>query len=212
MNLTSPVWKTPPEVLHALGKSSFRRDGQGDLQHERDNEGMISDPNIESASKYRIFPADRAEHVETVRSLFARYADALDFDLDFQDFDRELDTLPGAYAPPGGALILAESNRRPVGCVGVRPLENDICEMKRLYVEPEARGLHFGRRLARASIEAARRIGYRYMRLDTIGSMGEAIALYRSLGFQEIPAYRPNPIPSARYFELDLERIPLDDD
>ena len=119
--------------------------------------------------------------------------------------------LPGDYAPPGGTLLLAEVDGHPVGCVGVRAFETDICEMKRLYVTPEARGLNVGRRLALASIRAARQMGYRAMRLDTVGSMGEAIALYRSLGFQQISAYRLNPIPSAQYFELDLERNSPDD-
>ena len=157
-----------------------------------------------SLTGYRIYPADCKEHIQSVRSLFLRYADSLDFDLDFQDFDRELDTLSGAYAPPEGTLLLAEINGRHVGCVGVRPLEKDICEMKRLYVEPEARGIHLGRGLAKAGIRSARKMGYLAMRLDTIGTMTEAITLYRSLGFRPIPPYRPNPIPSAQYFELLL--------
>jgi len=173
---------------------------------------MTSNPKTGLSENFRIFQADCQEHFEAVRFLFKKYADALDFDLDFQDFDQELDTLPGTYGPPGGTLLLAEVNGQPVGCVGVRPFENDICEMKRLYVEPDARGLQVGRRLARASIQAARQMGYRTMRLDTVGSMGEAIVLYRSLGFQQISAYRLNPIPSAQYFELDLERNSQNDE
>jgi len=173
---------------------------------------MISNPKTGLLENFRIFPADCPEHVEAVRFLFKKYADALDFNLDFQDFDQELDALPGDYAPPGGTLLLAEVDGHPVGCVGVRPFENDICEMKRLYVEPDARGLQVGRLLAQASVQAARQMGYRAMRLDTVESMREAITLYRSLGFQQISAYRLNPIPTAQYFELDFEQDSLNDD
>jgi len=165
---------------------------------------MSTEPLYVTPPGCRIFPADCTEHYQSARSLFMRYAESLDFDLDFQDFDRELDTRPGAYAPPRGTLLIAERNGLHVGCVGVRPLEHDICEMKRLYVEPEARGIHLGQCLARASIRSAQQMGYRTMRLDTVGTMREAIALYRRLGFYSIAPYRPNPIPSAQYFELIL--------
>ena len=139
-----------------------------------------------------------------VRSLFQDYADSLDFELDFQDFREEMETLPGKYAPPLGSILLARENGETVGCVAVRPLGEDICEMKRLYVRPAYRGKRLGRELALAIIEEAKRLGYKAMRLDTVVAMKEASALYRTLGFQTIYAYCYNPLPDAMYFELKL--------
>jgi putative acetyltransferase len=138
--------------------------------------------------------------VEEVRVLFREYAASLPFALDFQDFDREVADLPGAYAPPRGALLLA----REAGCVGLRPIDETTCEMKRLYVRPSARGTGLGRRLAEAAIADARRLGYARMRLDTVPGMDSAQSLYERLGFREIAPYRPNPIPGARFLELAL--------
>jgi putative acetyltransferase len=138
--------------------------------------------------------------VEEVRTLFLEYAAALPFPLDFQDFDREVAGLPGAYAPPRGALLLA----RGEGCVALRPIDETSCELKRLYVRPEARGTGLGRRLAEAVVAEARRLGYTRMRLDTVPGMDAAQSLYEQLGFREIPPYRPNPIPGARFLELEL--------
>jgi GNAT superfamily N-acetyltransferase len=135
-----------------------------------------------------------------VRALFRQYAASLPFSLDFQDFDLELAGLPGAYAPPRGALLLA----RGAGCVGLRPLDETTCELKRLYVEPSARGSGLGRRLAEAAILEARRLGYARMRLDTVAGMDAALALYEQLGFREIPPYRANPVVGARFLELEL--------
>jgi putative acetyltransferase len=140
-----------------------------------------------------------------VRSLFQEYADSLDFELDFQDFRQELETLPGKYAPPLGSILVAKENGETVGCVAVRPLGEEICEMKRLYVKPAHRGKKVGQELAFAIIEEAKRLGYRAMRLDTVVAMKEASALYRALGFQPIDAYCYNPLPGAMYFELKLE-------
>ena len=138
--------------------------------------------------------------VEEVRLLFDEYAASLPFALDFQDFDREVADLPGAYAPPRGALLLASG----AGCVGLRPIDETTCELKRLYVRPSARGLGLGRRLAEAVIAEARRLGYARMRLDTVPGMDSAQSLYERLGFREIAPYRPNPVPGARFLELEL--------
>ena len=152
----------------------------------------------------RIVPAQTAEHYECIRALFKQYADSLDFDLDFQQFGHELDTLPGDYAPPDGCLILAEDSGRWAGCVALRRLEDDICEMKRLYVLPDRRDQGIGRILAQAVINEARSKGYAKMRLDTVESMHAARALYASLGFYAIRPYRYNPIDGASYLELKL--------
>ena len=140
-----------------------------------------------------------------VRCLFQEYAESLDFELDFQDFREELATLPGKYAPPLGAILVAKENGETVGCVAVRPLGDAVCEMKRLFVKPAHRGKSLGRDLALAIIEEAKKIGYEVMRLDTVVEMKEASALYRTLGFQPIHAYCYNPLPGAMYFELKLK-------
>ncbi len=108
------------------------------------------------------------------------------------------------YGPPGGALLLAALDGTAAGCVGVRLFEPGCCEMKRLYVRPTARGHHLGRRLAEHSMAAARALGYRRMRLDTLPSMALAQALYVALGFYEIPPYRPSPVPGTRFLEAVL--------
>ena len=154
----------------------------------------------------RYLPAETKESVEQIRKLFLEYASSLDFKLCFQDFDKELASLPGEYAHPNGRLYLAFERSDPVGCVGLRKLEEDACEMKRLYVKPNHRREGIGRALAELVIGDARNIGYSKMRLDTVAAMISAITLYRSLGFKEIPPYRHNPIASAIYFELNLEK------
>jgi len=145
-------------------------------------------------------PAD----IEEIRALFLEYGRSLDFNLCFQGFDEELAGLPGAYAPPRGRLLLARSDGAVIGGVGLRPLETDICEMKRLFVRPGHRALKAGRTLAESVIAEARAIGYRAMRLDTLPDMTAAQALYNALGFRDIAPYYENPIPGARYCELDL--------
>ena len=141
-----------------------------------------------------------ADDVEIVRALFREYAGSLGIDLSFQGFEDELVALPGGY----DAVLVARAAGDAAGCVGVRPLEPGVCEMKRLYVRPSARGTGLGRALAEAAIARARGLGYERMRLDTLRSMGTAQELYRSLGFVEIPPYRHNPIAGSSFLELRL--------
>lgn len=188
-----------------------------------------------------IIDALTPQSLEDARQLFLEYAASLGFDLCFQGFDEEVAHLPGGYAPPRGALLLAgmsadgparrdgaapengpaddpvtgsqSANGRgspagggpAVGCVALRPLGEDVCEMKRLYVRPAARGHGVGQTLVSALLARARAIGYQRMRLDTLpATMAAAVALYESVGFREIPAYRHNPICGVKYFELRL--------
>jgi ribosomal protein S18 acetylase RimI-like enzyme len=156
------------------------------------------------AGGIRLVDGSAPERLDTVRALFGEYAVSLDVDLCFQGFDRELRELPWEYAPPAGRLLLALDGDEPAGCVALRPLGEETCEMKRLYVRPITRGRGLGRRLAEAIIDEARKIGYRKLRLDTLPSMREAIRLYESQGFRDVGPYRPNPVPGARFLELDL--------
>jgi GNAT superfamily N-acetyltransferase len=146
-----------------------------------------------------------ADEVETVRLLFREYADSLGFDLCFQNFEQELAGLPGQYAAPSGCLLLATVGDEPAGCVALKKLADGTCEMKRLYVRGRYRGTGLGRALAEQIIREARRLGYQAIRLDTVPAvMGSAVALYRSLGFRDIPAYCFNPVPGALCMELQL--------
>jgi GNAT superfamily N-acetyltransferase len=151
-----------------------------------------------------IVEAVDAPALETARSLFREYQQSLGIDLGFQDFETELRTLPGEYARPGGRLLLALDDGDAAGCVAMRPLEAETCEMKRLYVRASHRATGLGRRLAERIIAEARAAGYRRMVLDTLPSMGSAQRLYESLGFAEIAPYRHNPVPGARFLALDL--------
>lgn len=135
------------------------------------------------------------DEVEAVRALFREYEASLDFDLCFQGFDEELDDPFSCYV----AILLSND-----GCVALRRIDEHTCEMKRLYVRPDARGRHLGRALAESVVRLAKDAGYEKMRLDTVPSMTRAIDLYRSLGFKETDRYRYNPIEGALYFELDL--------
>ncbi len=142
------------------------------------------------------------------RGLIEEYSRGLGVDLCFQDLARELEELAQEYAPPGGALLIARLDGRVAGCVALRHLEPGVAELKRLYVLPAARGAGVGRALVGRMLARARALGYGRVRLDTLASMQEAQALYRSLGFRPIAPYRFNPLPGTAYFELDLDGEP----
>ncbi|MFN0101536.1 MAG: GNAT family N-acetyltransferase [Bryobacteraceae bacterium] len=145
------------------------------------------------------------EEMDLVRELFREYQIWLGIDLCFQSFEEELASLPGRYAPPQGAILFAESADGVIdGVVAMRALDPFTAEMKRLYVRPARQGAGLGRALAEAVIDSARYRGYSRLRLDTLPMMGSAIALYRKLGFVDIPAYTLNPIEGALFLELVL--------
>lgn len=145
------------------------------------------------------------ENLLWTRELFIEYQKYLGIDFCFQNFDKELETLPGKYAPPSGRLLLAWCDSKVAGCAALRKISDRVCEMKRMYVRPEFRRKGIGRKLALALIEEALKIGYKKMKLDTLPLMKEAIPLYQTLGFKETDAYRYNPVEGAMYMELDLE-------
>lgn len=153
-----------------------------------------------------IVEAAGAADMQEVRRLFRAYQDWLGVDLCFQGFEAELQDLPGAYAPPGGCLLLAKTAAGEVaGVVGVRPLAPPaVCEMKRLYVDPAFRGHGLGRRLAEASLVFARRAGYREIKLDTLPRLAAAIVLYRDLGFHDTAPYNDNPLPGVMFLACTL--------
>jgi putative acetyltransferase len=152
-----------------------------------------------------IAQAQSLRQIELVHELFLEYAQSLSFSLCFQGFDQELAGLPGNYALPEGRLLLAEFGTDSAGCVALHKLDSTACEMKRLYVRPKFRGKGIGRALVETIVTEARSIGYQRMRLDTVEPMmKDAVGLYRHLGFQDIAAYRSNPIAGALYMELPL--------
>lgn len=151
-----------------------------------------------------IIQAVTKEQIYVAKDLFLEYAKSLDFELCFQDFDKELSELPGVYVPPDGRLLLAQYDNKYAGCIALRKIEEGICEMKRLYVKPEFRGLEIGKNLAFRLVEEAKTIGYKKMRLDTAPSMQAAQKLYYSMGFKDIKPYRINPVPGVKYMELEI--------
>jgi len=165
-------------------------------------------------SFFEIVPVRTGEDLAATVALFIAYAASLDVDLSYQDFDGELAAMPGQYAPPEGELLLARAlDGRPLGCVALRPIEppgsgdRACCEMKRLYVSPLARGFGLGKALAEALVDAAWRIGYREMRLDSLPSMTGAQALYRKLGFVAAEPYYDTPIPGTLFMRRVLEPL-----
>lgn len=153
----------------------------------------------------RILPVrPDGQHLESARRLIEEYGRALSLDHPGEALDAEVAGLPGAYAPPRGRLLVAHVGRAVAGCVALRPLDEQTCEVKRLYVRPTFRHVGVGRVLAEAACKEARKLGYARLRLDTLPSMKDAIALYRSLGFSEIPSYRGDALPGALFFERAL--------
>jgi GNAT superfamily N-acetyltransferase len=155
-------------------------------------------PNIE------IVLAASEEDYALAKTLFLEYARDIDLDLSFQDFDRELAEIRVQYGPSEGGILILRVDGQPAGCVAVRRFEMDTAELKRMYIRPAYRGQGLGRRLGEEALALAKRLGYRAIRLDTLPQMGKALALYLGFGFVEIPAYRFNPVPGAKYYELKL--------
>lgn len=152
--------------------------------------------------------AEGAQDLAAIRELFLEYQARLGVDLGFQSFEAEVRDLPGDYAPPNGRLLLARQDGRPVGCAALRTFAPSRAEMKRLFVRPGARGLELGRQLVARLIDEARSAGYAELVLDTLPGMAEAQGLYLASGFRDIPPYRPNPIPGARFLGLPLDPTP----
>ncbi|WP_342619601.1 GNAT family N-acetyltransferase [Rhodoferax sp. GW822-FHT02A01] len=152
--------------------------------------------------------AQSDSQLEGIRLLFREYAKALGVDLCFQNFEQELAQLPGEYAPPRGSLLIATVAADDAGCCALRALDTtdyaNACEMKRLYVRPQYRGLGLGRKLVEAVLDQARQAGFSCVLLDTLDEMEAARALYDDLGFEEIPPYYFNPIAGAHYLKVDL--------
>lgn len=163
---------------------------------------------MEPPAAVELIAARTSEHLDAARLLFAEYAQQLGVDLAFQDFDAELAGLPGDYAPPRGALLLALVDGELAGCCALRPLDDvdyaNAAEMKRLFVRKAFRGFGLGRLLTEAVLDEAVKLGYASVLLDTLDEMEAARALYADLGFEEIPPYYHNPLPGAHYLKTDL--------
>ncbi len=155
-----------------------------------------------------LIQATEPAHIEAASALMREYADGLGVDLCFQNFEQELATLPGDYAPPRGSLLLALVDEEPAGCCALRPLDTadypNAAEMKRLYVRKPFRRFGLGRQLAEAILDAARQAGYHCVLLDTLDDMEAARNLYAELGFEEIPPYYFSPLEGAHYLKVDL--------
>jgi ribosomal protein S18 acetylase RimI-like enzyme len=171
--------------------------------HKSETSSVTPVPSV--VKGFSLAQVESQSQITQVRELFLEYAQSLGFSLCFQGFEKELADLPGDYAPPDGRLLIAEFEGLPAGCVALHKLEAGICEMKRLYLRPQFRGKGLGRLLTDRILKEARQIGYHRMRLDTVEpTMKDAVALYRKIGFREIPPYCQNPIAGALYMELQL--------
>ena len=160
---------------------------------------------LRETASMKLVQVQSDEDTARARALFEEYAAWLGINLCFQNFDKELASLPGDYAPPDGRLMFAFEGDQLAGCVALRKIGEGICEMKRLFVRPEFRGRGLGRQLTEGIIKEARRIGYQRMRLDTLPpKMSIAVGVYRSLGFKEIGPYYNNPVEGATFMELEL--------
>ena len=177
--------------------------GTRQLQGECDHVARRS-RHIEPIDMISILEAHRGDHLLQARGLFAEYAASLGISLEFQNFQEELANLPGDYAPPEGTILIASWNEEAAGCAALRRMTQDACEMKRLYVSPQFRGIAIGKALAKAVVGEARRIGYRRILLDTLPTMHVAKSLYAELGFRETAAYRYNPVDGSRFLKLEL--------
>lgn len=154
---------------------------------------------------FRIDPVRSDEDLKATIDLFYEYTKWLDMDLSFQNYAEEMAGMPGKYAPPHGELFLARNvEGEAVGCIALRPLSEEACEMKRLWVRDSAKGSGLGKALAATAIETGKALGYRRIRLDTLPRMVAALKLYRSLGFSDIEAYYTSPIADMHFLELDL--------
>ena len=156
---------------------------------------------------FKFLLASSPSDFKLAQSLFQQYANSLNFNLCFQDFENELKQLSIQYNKPTGALILAYQDETAIGCVGVRYLEKEVAELKRMFVLPEFRKLKIGHRLLEEAMKAAKGLGYKKIRLDTLQDMAAARALYQQNGFNEITPYRHNPIAGAIYMEKVLSGI-----
>ena len=160
-----------------------------------------------SRASIQLIQVSTSEQVEMACRLFREYSEAIGTDLEYQGFNAELDALPEPYVPPKGALLIARNDAEVAGCVALRPIDTRAGEMKRLYVRPEFRSSGLGRRLVEAVTYLARAAGYAELRLDTLPNMSSAQALYRQLGFIEIPPYNSKHLPGTRFFTLSLSGV-----
>lgn len=158
-----------------------------------------------TGSEIVLLQAKSVELVDSARSLFREYADAIATNLEYQGFTNELAALPAPYVPPYGLLLLAIAGDVMAGCVGLRPIDRRTGEVKRLYVRPAFRGRGLGERLIAAVIDASRQAGHKELRLDTLPNMASAQALYHRLGFIEIPPYNSSHIPGTLFYSLKLD-------